>query len=213
MANPVVVVWTLMWVTGRSRPCLKGHELLRHWQWRGASEGLSLIEVLVVLLVLASVMIVSTLSLRGLQSRGLSLEAERLGARIHAAHEEARLLAQPIRLELDDRGYRFYRNQLGRWQLIEGDDLLRPRAWDALTSWRANASPDGQVAVGGASSSAVTASNTATTSKPSTQASQAFVLAIGAEPIASPWTLVLLRAEQSVMLQSDGLGPITQQTR
>jgi type II secretion system protein H len=111
-------------------------------------KGLSLIEVLVVLLVLASVMIVSTLSLRGLQSRGLSLEAERLGARIHAAHEEARLLAQPIRLELDDRGYPFYRNQLGRWQLIEGDDLLRPRAWDALTSWRADASLVGQVAVG-----------------------------------------------------------------
>lgn len=212
MANPVVVVWTRMWVTGRSRPCLKDHELRRQWQRRCASEGFSLIEVLVVLLVLASVMIVSTLSLRGLQSRGLSLEAERLGARIHAAHEEARLLAQPIRLELDDRGYRFYRNQLGRWQLIEGDDLLRPRAWDALTSWRADASPVGQAAVG-ASSSATGAPSTATTSASSTQASQAFVLAIGAEPIASPWTLVLLRAEQSVMLQSDGLGPITQQTR
>lgn len=81
-----------------------------------ADKGFSLIEVLVVLVVLASVIVISTLSLQGLQSRGLTLEAERLGARIHAAQDEARLLAQAIRLELDDRGYRFYRNQLGRWQ-------------------------------------------------------------------------------------------------
>ncbi|MFY7985888.1 MAG: prepilin-type N-terminal cleavage/methylation domain-containing protein, partial [Burkholderiaceae bacterium] len=42
-----------------------------------ADKGFSLIEVLVVLVVLASVIVISTLSLQGLQSRGLTLEAER----------------------------------------------------------------------------------------------------------------------------------------
>jgi len=192
-------VWMLMWVTGRSRRSLVDGFDPGSGPGLCAGKGFSLIEVLVVLVVLASVMIVSTLSLRGLQSRGLSLEAERLGARIHAAHDEARLLAQPVRLELDDRGYRFYRNQLGRWQLIEGDELLRPRAWEAFTAWRSDmtqANPQTSTA----NPSAANASG------------QVFVLAIGAEPINSPWSLVLVRAEQAVRLQSDGLGPIKQRT-
>jgi hypothetical protein len=41
---------------------------------------------------------------------------------------------------------------------------------------------------------------------------QTFVLAIGAEPINSPWSLVLVRQEQAVLLQSDGLSPIKQRT-
>ncbi|NDH44064.1 MAG: type II secretion system protein GspH, partial [Betaproteobacteria bacterium] len=113
-----------MWVTGRFRPPLSFASRPKRASWLCACRGFSLIEVLVVLVLLGIVMSFASLSLRGLQGRGLALEAERLGARIQVAQQEASLLAQPIRLELDDRGYRFYRNQLGRWLLIEGDDIL-----------------------------------------------------------------------------------------
>ncbi|NCV69967.1 MAG: type II secretion system protein GspH [Betaproteobacteria bacterium] len=185
MASLVAMAWMQMWVTGRFRPPLSFASRPKRASWLCACRGFSLIEVLVVLVLLGIVMSFASLSLRGLQGRGLALEAERLGARIQVAQQEASLLAQPIRLELDDRGYRFYRNQLGRWLLIEGDDILKPRAWDALTDWRndpaliAERSPN-----------------------------EAFVLAIGAEPIAAPFTIVLLRDKQAVILHSDGLGPI-----
>ncbi len=189
-----------------------------------ADKGFSLIEVLVVLVVLASVIVISTLSLQGLQSRGLTLEAERLGARIHAAQDEARLLAQAIRLELDDRGYRFYRNQLGRWQLIEGDELLKPRAWEAFTEWRTDSialrqypgGVDGAkgVDVKGADvkGADVKGADVRGGVAEGAVASPSFFLAIGAEPIGSPWSLVLWRAGQGVSLQSDGLGPIKYRT-
>ncbi|NCZ75196.1 MAG: type II secretion system protein GspH [Betaproteobacteria bacterium] len=185
MASLVAMAWMQMWVTGRFRPPLSFASRPKRASWLCACRGFSLIEVLVVLVLLGIVMSFASLSLRGLQGRGLALEAERLGARIQVAQQEASLLAQPIRLELDDRGYRFYRNQLGRWLLIEGDDILKPRAWDALTDWRTNP--------------ALLAERSP---------KEAFVLAIGAEPIAAPFTIVLLRDKQAVILQSDGLGPI-----
>ncbi|NBU02141.1 MAG: prepilin-type N-terminal cleavage/methylation domain-containing protein [Betaproteobacteria bacterium] len=166
MASLVAMAWMQMWVTGRFRPPLSFASRPKRASWLCACRGFSLIEVLVVLVLLGIVMSFASLSLRG-------------------AQQEASLLAQPIRLELDDRGYRFYRNQLGRWLLIEGDDILKPRAWDALTDWRNNP--------------ALIAERSP---------NEAFVLAIGAEPIAAPFTIVLLRDKQAVILQSDGLGPI-----
>ncbi|NCW18726.1 MAG: hypothetical protein EBW39_05900, partial [Betaproteobacteria bacterium] len=62
---------------------------------------------------------------------------------------------------------------------------LKPRAWDALTDWR---------------------NDPALIAERSPK--EALVLAIGAEPIAAPFTIVLLRDKQAVILQSDGLGPI-----
>ncbi|NCX43303.1 MAG: type II secretion system protein GspH [Betaproteobacteria bacterium] len=185
MASLVAMAWMQMWVTGRFRPPLSFASRPKRASWLCACRGFSLIEVLVVLVLLGIVMSFASLSLRGLQGRGLALEAERLGARIQVAQREASLLAQPIRLELDDRGYRFYRNQLGRWLLIEGDDILKPRAWDALTDWR---------------------NDPALIAERSPK--EALVLAIGAEPIAAPFTIVLLRDKQAVILHSDGLGPI-----
>ncbi len=225
MANRVAVVSMLMWETGRCSCWPFEGTSMRPRSRLCADKGFSFIEVLVVLVVLASVIVISTLSLQGLQSRGLKLEAERLGGRIHAAQDEARLLAQAIRLELDDRGYRFYRNQLGRWQLIEGDELLKPRAWEAFTEWRTDTislrqSPVGvdvargtDVVNGAAAMGAASVGGVAMgTASVSAVASPTFFLAIGAEPIGSPWSLVLLRAGQGVSLQSDGLGPIKYQT-
>ena len=183
------MVWMRMWEIGRSNIHLNARLCPEKARARRSGLGFSLVEVLVVLVILSMVIGFSGLSLRSLQGRGLSLDAERLGARILAAQEETRLHAQPIRLELDDRGYRFYRNHLGRWQLIEGDGLLRPRAWEALTAWR----------------DPLASAQESSLNRP-------FVLAIGAEPVAPPWSLVLSRGEQAVLVQSDGLGPIRQRS-
>ncbi|NCV40316.1 MAG: prepilin-type N-terminal cleavage/methylation domain-containing protein, partial [Betaproteobacteria bacterium] len=67
-----------MWVTGRFRPPLSFASRPKRASWLCACRGFSLIEVLVVLVLLGIVMSFASLSLRGLQGRGLALEAERL---------------------------------------------------------------------------------------------------------------------------------------
>jgi general secretion pathway protein H len=161
-----------MWATGRS----ESPEGAR----TGEALGFSLIEVLVVLVVLASTLAFASLSLDNLRARGLEFEAQRLSARLGAASEEARLDGRAIRFELDDRGYRFYRLQLGSWNLIQDDELLRPRSWEQLTQWY----PGGEA-----------------------PASQSFELLIGHEPIAHPWVLLLGRGTQRMRLVSDGVRP------
>jgi len=172
-----------MWVAGHSEPAQSGPGL--------AARGFSLIEVLVVLMVVASTMALAALSLGNLRGRGLDLEAQRLNARLGAASEEARLDGRTIRFELDDRGYRFYRLQLGRWSLIQDDVLLQPRSWDQFTQWYpATDAPDqGQYT-------------------PARTGGQSFELLIGHEPIASPWVLLLSRGAQRIRLVSDGVRPL-----
>jgi len=179
-----------MWVTGRSRLFRPRTRRMR---------GFSLIEVLVVLVVLAATTAFAALSLGSLRGRGLELDAQRLSARLGAAAEEARLDGRTIRFELDDRGYRFYRLRLGRWDLIQDDELLRPRSWEQFTQW----SPDGE-----AQSEARLRESTAV----GNPAARSFELLIGHEPIASPWMLLLSRGSERMRLVSDGIQPLRWQT-
>ncbi|MFO7592804.1 MAG: type II secretion system minor pseudopilin GspH [Pseudomonadota bacterium] len=92
--------------------------------------GFTLLELLVVLVLMGVILSIAVLSLgdggRGDQIRE---EARRMTALMELAGEEAVLNTTPYGLEVRDDGYRFLRHREGQWQVLKGDELLRPREW------------------------------------------------------------------------------------
>lgn len=92
--------------------------------------GFTLLELLVVLVLMGIILSIAVLSLgdggRGDQIRE---DARRLKALMELAGEESVLNTTPYGLELGEDGYRFLRYRDGEWQVLEGDELLRPREW------------------------------------------------------------------------------------
>lgn len=92
--------------------------------------GFTLLELLVVLVLMGVILSIAVLSL-GDGGRGdqIRQEARRLKALMELAGEEAVLNTTPYGLEVGKDGYRFLRHRDGEWQVLEGDELLRPREW------------------------------------------------------------------------------------
>jgi general secretion pathway protein H len=91
--------------------------------------GFSLIEILVVVVILGIVAVAATLAIGGAGGeRQLARDAERLGALIGYACEQAEVRGRAIGLSLDRHGYRFSRAEHVDW-LPEKDGELRPRKW------------------------------------------------------------------------------------
>jgi len=79
--------------------------------------GLTLLELLVVLMIVAVASAGVVASLPDPVERELDRQAERLHIQIDMVRTEARLLATPIRWHADDKGYRFE-------GLVDGNDAL-----------------------------------------------------------------------------------------
>lgn len=152
-----------------------------------SDEGFSLLEVLAVLAIVATLIVYLLPSTEGLQARGFEQELKRLAARVSIAAEQARLESRAYQVEIDDLGYRFYRNQLGRWALVEDDRPLLASAWLAST----NLGRLGELE--GLQGSTVKAQR----------------LEIGVEPIDPAWELWFSREPHRLSLQHDGFGSIT----
>ncbi|MGK0265816.1 MAG: general secretion pathway protein H [Maricaulis sp.] len=88
--------------------------------------GISLIEILVGISILAIVAFAVTLSV---QPSGdvLRDEAERLAIRLDQAGQEAIATGQPVGLTIAGEGYAFYRYLDGRWWALEDHPTLRAR--------------------------------------------------------------------------------------
>ncbi len=95
--------------------------------------GFTLIELLVALVIGAIIVSLVAVSGGPNEARAFRQEAERLAQLLSLAREEAQVRGAPIRFVSDQNGYRFVIFKDRQWRPLEGDQLLRPRAWEART--------------------------------------------------------------------------------
>lgn len=96
--------------------------------------GFSLIEILVVTVILAVVAATVTLAVAGAGGeRQLARDAERIGALVNYACEQAELSGRDIGLSIDRDGYSFSRGDHADWVPLR-DGELRPRKWSVNAS-------------------------------------------------------------------------------
>jgi general secretion pathway protein H len=91
--------------------------------------GFTLLELLVVLVLIAVLTSLISISAVPDPRQALTEQAQRLGLLLTLASDEARIRQQPISWEGDLRGYRFVSEAGGERQLLTDDDLLHERAW------------------------------------------------------------------------------------
>src|ERR1700758_5224876 len=91
--------------------------------------GFTLLELLVVLVLIAVVTSVISISVTPDPRQSLTEQAQRLGFLLSPASDQARLRQQPISWEGALNGYRFVTEAGGERQLLSNDDELRERTW------------------------------------------------------------------------------------
>ena len=100
---------------------------MRHTQF---DRGFTLIEILVVIVIVATVMSIAMLSFGILgNDRDLQTEAKRFAALTEVVQDEASMQGREFGIELMTAGYRFveYDALTGQWADVPGDDILRLR--------------------------------------------------------------------------------------
>jgi general secretion pathway protein H len=93
------------------------------------TQGFTLLELLVVLLIIGIVVSLATLSVGGNENRALHDEAQRLSALLDLASQESVLNGREMALQVDEQGYEFliYDDDKQEWTPLEDDEVLRPR--------------------------------------------------------------------------------------
>ncbi|MDY6994207.1 MAG: type II secretion system minor pseudopilin GspH [Pseudomonadota bacterium] len=94
---------------------------------RTVASGFTLIEVLVVIVIIGVIVTLTTLTASDSRAP-LKREAQRLAALLALAQEEAVFQAQEWGLSVHSDRYQFYIWQQQGWQVVQNDDLFRPRA-------------------------------------------------------------------------------------
>ncbi len=83
-----------------------------------SQKGFTLIEIMVVVVIIAVLMGAVTLSFPPVGDKLLKENAERFSALISLAQDESILQSAEIALEIDDKGYGFYRNENNSWAAL-----------------------------------------------------------------------------------------------
>lgn len=96
----------------------------------GTGSGFTLLEMLLVLVLMAVLTSLVTISTRPDPHQALRLQAQRIGLLIGLAADEARMRRQPIDWEADLHSYRFVVESQNDRSTFTADDLLRERPWD-----------------------------------------------------------------------------------
>jgi len=94
------------------------------------ARGFTLIELLIVIVLVAIIASVITITSRPDPQQALTREAERIGLLMGVAADEARLRRTPVDWVADLHGYRFIMGPPDEPSSFAGDDLLRERAWE-----------------------------------------------------------------------------------
>lgn len=149
--------------------------------------GFTLVEVLVVMVVCGVGFALIAVNLAPRADAALQEEARRIGALLDHAREEAIVSGRPLAWQADAVGYGFSANVRGiGWALLEGDPVLKPRAWPpgvALVGLRIGGVP---LAAGGP-------------------------LVFSPSGINLPFDIVLAQAGKHVAISRDGTGGIAVQ--
>jgi general secretion pathway protein H len=138
--------------------------------------GFTLIELLVTLAVIALATTLITVSLAPGQRQGLRADADRLALLLSAAREEALVRGRPVRLAIDDTGYRFLILGERQWRPFDEAPLAQHRRWEGPTTLTVSRT-DGRPA-----------------------------LEFGREPVDVPFLLVLEREGSRIAVAGNGLG-------
>ncbi len=130
-ADPAVKAWTPISATGkRNNFPYGGPGSITLMSMSRKARGFTLIEILVVVIVIATISSLALLSL-GLvgDDRDLNQERRRLASLLEVVQEEATLQGREFGLEFFRTGYRFVEFDpfTTRWTVIQHDDLLRLR--------------------------------------------------------------------------------------
>lgn len=98
-------------------------------EFAGAARGFTLLELLVVLVLMALLTSLVSISAAPDPKQQLAEQARRIGLLMSMAADESRIRQQPLALEADLRGYRFVSEEGGDRQLLGDDELLHERSW------------------------------------------------------------------------------------
>lgn len=139
--------------------------------------GFTLIELLVVLVIGAMLTSMVAMSVASNPGRDLRFEAERLGALLSLAREEAQVRGGAIRFEANDKGYRFVALLDREWQPIPNEPDLRERVWQEPTEVKIERVVEG---------------------KP--------VVEFGRDSVDAPFKIRLTRNQAQVVVSANGLG-------
>ncbi len=137
---------------------------------------------LLVVLVLAGIMLgmVSFNAMPGTR-QALQNDAQRIALLLQLARDEAIVRNRPIAFEADTQGYRFLIRENNSWQVLAGDDLLRPREFQRAPV---------QLMI----------------SPPSAATGNPFRIVFGREPVDRPFVLSLASGSVRVDIQASGVG-------
>lgn len=148
------------------------------------AHGFTLLELLVVL-VLAGIML-GMVSFNAMPSarQVLQNDAQRIALLLQLARDEAIVRNRPIAFEADAQGYRFLMRENNTWQMLTGDDLLRPREFQRAPV---------QLFI----------------SPSSAAQNDPFRIIFGREPVDKPFVLSLAMGDTRVDIQANGIGQFT----
>lgn len=145
------------------------------------ARGFTLLELLIVM-VIAGVLL-GMVSLNGLPSEGriLQEEAQRIALLLQIARDEAILRNTPLAFEADRERYRFLVRQDASWVALQGDDMLRERAFKrAPIGLRIEPAQEGN--------------------------NDPLRLVLGREAVDKPFALTLTYGEAAITIRADGIG-------
>lgn len=111
----------------------------------------------------------------------LQKDAQRIALLLQLARDEAIVRNRPIAFEADSQGYRFLIRDNNTWQVLTGDDLLRPREFQRAPV---------QLMI----------------SPPSAATSQPFRIVFGREPVDQPFVLSLASGNARIDIHANGIG-------
>ena len=130
MADRVAKVWTAISVTGIRSSGLPDRSVPAAMTRRENARGFTLIEILVVVIIIATVSSIALLSMNLIgDDRDLNTERKRLATILEVAQDEAVMQGREFGLELLRTGYRFveFDPLQSQWSEIPGDELFRLR--------------------------------------------------------------------------------------
>lgn len=147
-----------------------------------AARGFTLVELMIVMVIIGITLGLVTVNALPSPRQDLQNEAQRLALLMQLARDEAIVRNAPMAFEAEGDRYRFLVRGETRWETVQGDDLLRERAFKH-TPVSLSVQPAGVAGMG-----------------------NGMRIVFGREPVDKPFVLTLADGEYMVAIHADGVG-------